>query len=128
MQFENLQELPINDSLRDDMLFKITRSDPGYANIINFVVAGYVPPGENKRKLIYGSRLHIWDSPYLFRVCSEGVYQQRKAKKSLNDATHHHMEDIMGAFRTHVKIWQSGFFWPTMYEHTKDFIRRCGSC
>jgi hypothetical protein len=34
MQFENSQELPINDSLRDDMLFKIIRSDPWYANIV----------------------------------------------------------------------------------------------
>jgi hypothetical protein len=28
MQFENSQELPINDSLRDDMLFKVLKSDP----------------------------------------------------------------------------------------------------
>ena len=28
MQFENSQELSINDSLRDDMLFKVTKSDP----------------------------------------------------------------------------------------------------
>ena len=28
MQFENSQELPINDLLRDDMLFKVTKSDP----------------------------------------------------------------------------------------------------
>ena len=28
MQFENSQGLPINDSLRDDMLFKVTKSDP----------------------------------------------------------------------------------------------------
>jgi hypothetical protein len=28
MQFENPQELPINDLLRDDMLFKISRSNP----------------------------------------------------------------------------------------------------
>jgi len=33
-----------------------------------------------------------------------------------------------GVFRTHAKIWQSGFFWPTMYEDTNGFIRRCGSC
>ena len=33
-----------------------------------------------------------------------------------------------GAFRTHAKIWQSGFFWPTMYEDTKDFVRRCHRC
>jgi hypothetical protein len=29
MQFENSRELAINDSLRDDKLFKITRLDPG---------------------------------------------------------------------------------------------------
>ena len=26
------------------------------------------------------------------------------------------------------KISQSGFFWPTMYEDTKDFVRRCHRC
>ena len=59
MQFENSQELPINDSLRDDMLFKVTKSDPWYAHIVNFMVVGYVPLGENKRKFIYESYLHI---------------------------------------------------------------------
>jgi hypothetical protein len=52
MQFENLQELPINDSLRDNMLYEINRFDPWYADIANFIVLGYVPPGANKRKLI----------------------------------------------------------------------------
>jgi hypothetical protein len=76
MQFENPHELPINDSMRDDMLFKITRSDPWYVNIINFMVAGYVSPEENKRKLIYESHLHIWDPPYLFRVRADGLLRR----------------------------------------------------
>jgi hypothetical protein len=76
MQFENSQELPINDSLRDDMLFKITRLDPWYANIVNFMVAGYVSQGENKMKLIYENHLHIWDLSYLFRVCSDGLLRR----------------------------------------------------
>jgi hypothetical protein len=76
MQFENSQELPINDSLRDDMLFKVTKLDPWYANIVNFIVVGHVPPGENKRKLIYESRLHVWDPPYLFRVCADGLLRR----------------------------------------------------
>jgi len=33
-----------------------------------------------------------------------------------------------GVFHTHAKIWPSGFFWPTIYEDTKDFIQRCGPC
>jgi hypothetical protein len=52
MQFENLQELPINNSLRDDMLYGINRSDPWCADIVNFMVSGYVPLGANKRKLV----------------------------------------------------------------------------
>jgi hypothetical protein len=59
MQFKNLQELPINGSLRDDMLFKVTKSDPWYSDIVNFMVVGYVPPGNNKRKLIYESHQHL---------------------------------------------------------------------
>ena len=51
MQVTNMQELPINDFLRDDMLLKVTNSNPWYANIVNFMVIGYVPPGENKKKL-----------------------------------------------------------------------------
>ena len=62
MQVTNLQEPPINNFLRDDMLLKV-----------NFMVAGYVPPGENKKKLIYESRPHLWDDPYLYRVCSDGL-------------------------------------------------------
>jgi hypothetical protein len=73
MQFENPQELPINDLTRDDMLFKVSRSDPCYANIVNFIVVGYIPPEEDKKKLVYESHLHIWDPPYLFRVCVDGL-------------------------------------------------------
>ena len=29
MQFENSQGLPINDSLWDDIVYKVTKSDPG---------------------------------------------------------------------------------------------------
>jgi hypothetical protein len=33
-----------------------------------------------------------------------------------------------GAFRTNAEVWQCGFFWPTMYQDAKDFVRRCPSC
>jgi hypothetical protein len=100
MQFENSQEMPIDDSLQDDMLYGINRSNPWYADIVNFMVSGYVPPGANKTKLIQENRTHIWDEPYLFRVCSDGLLRRcvpmEEGKKSLRDAIHHHMEDIMG--------------------------------
>ena len=50
MQVTNMQELPINDFLRDEMLLRVMDSNPWYVNIVNFMVVGYVPPEENRRK------------------------------------------------------------------------------
>jgi hypothetical protein len=58
------------------MLYRIAQSDPWYADIVNFMVAGYVRPGADKIKLIYESRHHLWNEPYLFRVCSGGLLRR----------------------------------------------------
>jgi hypothetical protein len=51
----------------------VTHSDPWYADIVNYMVAGYVPPGGDKRKLKYEARCHLWDDLYLYRVCNDGL-------------------------------------------------------
>jgi hypothetical protein len=90
------------------------------------MVAGYVPLGGDKRNLIYESRLHIWDDRYLFRVCLDGLIRRCvQAEEGIKIIERYHSSpygEHYRAFRTHVKIWQSGFFWPTMYEDMKDFV------
>ena len=119
MQVTNMQELPINDFLSDDMLLKVTDSNPWYANIVNFMVPGYVPPGENKSKLQIESRRHLWDDPYLYRVCSDGLLRRcMPTVEGIHIIERCHeapYESHYGVFRTKAKIWQCGFFWPTMY-------------
>ena len=82
----NTQDPPINDFLRDDILLKVTVSHPWYANIVNFMVSGYIPPGESKKKLVHESRRNLWDAPYLYRVYIDGysdvVYPWQKDKRS----------------------------------------------
>ena len=46
-------DLPINNYLRDDTLLKVTTTSPWYANLVNFMVTGYIPLGEDKKKLIH---------------------------------------------------------------------------
>jgi hypothetical protein len=58
LQFEEFAELPINDYMRDDTLLKVSTADPWYKNIVNYIVAGYIPPGAEKKKIIRDSRLH----------------------------------------------------------------------
>ena len=76
MPATNMLELPINDFLRDDMLLRVTDSNPWYANIVNFMVSGYVPPCENRKKLQTKSGRHLWDDPYLYRICADGLLRR----------------------------------------------------
>ena len=109
LQVTNMQELPINDFLHDDMLLKVTDTNPWYANIVNFMVSGYVPPGENKRKLQVKSRCHLWDDPYLYRVCSDGLLRRCvPMAEGLQIIEKCHATPYGGhyeAFRTQAKIW-----------------------
>jgi hypothetical protein len=72
------------------------------------MVAGYVPLGPDKRKLIYESRHHIWDEPYLFRVYSDGLLRRCvPAKEGIKIIERCHSSPYgghYGAFRTHAKI------------------------
>jgi hypothetical protein len=52
LQFEESAELPINDYMRDDTLLKVSITNPWYANFVNYIVAGYIPPGADKKKII----------------------------------------------------------------------------
>ena len=114
------------------MLYGINRSDPWYADIVNFMVTGYVPLGGNKRKLIQESRSHIWDEPYHFQVSSDGLLRRCvPAEERIKIIERCHSSPCGGHYgvsRTHAKIWQCGFFWPIMYEDTGEFIRICGPC
>jgi hypothetical protein len=108
MQIENSQDLPINDSLRDDMLYLVSRSDSWYVDIVNFIVTGYVPPGGDKRKLIYESCVHLWDDPYLFRICLDGLLRRCvPTEEGIKIIERCHSSPYGGhyeAFRTHLKI------------------------
>jgi hypothetical protein len=73
LQFEESVELHINDYMRDDTLLKASTIDPWYANIVNYIVAGCIPPWVGRKKIILDSILQLWDDPYLYRVCADGL-------------------------------------------------------
>ena len=50
MPITNMQDLPINNFLCDEMLLKVTNSNPWYANIVNFMVSEYVPVDTESRQ------------------------------------------------------------------------------
>jgi hypothetical protein len=47
-----------------------------YANIVNYIVPNYIPPGADKMKIIRDSGLHIWDDLYLYQKCTDGMLRR----------------------------------------------------
>jgi hypothetical protein len=95
LQFEESTDLPIADYMRHDTLLKVSTTDPWYANMINYIVAGYIPLRVEKKKIIRDSRLHLWDDPYLYRVCADGLLRRCipafETWKILEHCHYHHM-------------------------------------
>jgi hypothetical protein len=127
LQFEDLAVLPISDRMIDDMLLKVSTTDPWYTNTINYIMAGYIPPEEDKKKITRDSRLHLWDDPYLYRVCTDGLLRRCipafETWKILERCHSSPYGGHYGAFHTNAKVWQSGFYWPTTYDDVKSFVR-----
>ena len=114
LQVTNMQELLMNDFLREEKLLKVIDTNPWYANIVNFMVLGYVPLGENKRKLQAESRRDLWDDPYLYGVYSDGLLRRCvPMEEGLQIIEKCHAAPYgghYGVFCTQAKIWQCGFF------------------
>jgi hypothetical protein len=83
------------------MLLKVAGSDLWYANIVNFMVAGYVPLRDE-------SHLHLWDEPYLYRVYANRMLRRcvpaEEATKIIERCHSSPYGGHYGAFRTHAKI------------------------
>jgi hypothetical protein len=118
--------------MREDTLLKVSTVDPWYTNIVNYIVAGYIPTGANKKKIIRDRILHIWDDPYLYRVCTDGLLRRCiiafEAWKICEQCHSSPYGGHYGAFHTNAKVWQSVFYWPTMYDDAKSFVQRCSQC
>ena len=64
------EEREIAENFPDEQLFKLSLQSPWYADIVNFLACGIMPPEfsyQQRKKLRTDSRYYIWDDPLLFR-------------------------------------------------------------
>jgi hypothetical protein len=109
LQFKESAELPTNDYMSDDTLLKVSTTEMWYANIVNYIVADYIPPRADKKKIIRDSRLHLWDDSYLYRVCEDGLLRRCiptfETWKILEQCHSSPYGGHYGAFCTSAKVW-----------------------
>ncbi|GJV50787.1 reverse transcriptase domain-containing protein [Tanacetum coccineum] len=96
----------------------------------NFLIKGMST--QQKRKFFKDIKHYFWDDPYLFRTCADQIIRRcvfgQEALEILK-ACHegptggHHSANI-----TARKVFDAGFFWPTIYKDAYELIKSCDAC
>nr|GEX09309.1 reverse transcriptase domain-containing protein [Tanacetum cinerariifolium] len=93
----------------------------------NFVVKGM--PSQQNNKFFKDVKHYFWDDPFLFKICADQVIWRCVHGQEVVDilkACHngptgrHH-----GPNYTAKKVFDSGFYWPTIYRDAHDLVKSC---
>ncbi|GKA99593.1 reverse transcriptase domain-containing protein [Tanacetum coccineum] len=83
----------------------------------------------------HGDSNTLWfvdDDPYLFRIGADQVIRRcvhsQEAVDILTACHNGPTEGPHGANYTAKKVFDSGFYWPTIYRDAHDMVKSCDSC
>ncbi|KAK8601342.1 hypothetical protein V6N12_051179 [Hibiscus sabdariffa] len=107
------RDVEISDSFPDEKILFAT-TIPWYADIVNFLVSGIVPPdlsSQGRKKFRHDAKFFYWDEPYLFKQCADQVLRRCVPEEEQKDIMYHcHAASCgghSGGNRTAAKILQS---------------------
>nr|GEV07478.1 DNA-directed DNA polymerase [Tanacetum cinerariifolium] len=96
----------------------------------NFIVKGM--SSQQKSKFFTDVKHYFWDDPYLFKIYADQVIRRcvsgqeaidiLKACHSRPTGGHH------GPNYTARKVFDSGFYWPTIYRDAQNLVKNCDVC
>ncbi|XP_072090536.1 uncharacterized protein [Arachis hypogaea] len=124
----------ISETFLDEQLFAI-RKARWFADIANYKAIRFILKEYSRqqvRKLIHDAKYYLWDEPYLYKRFSKGIIHRCVSEEEIRQILWHcHDSNYGGHFegeRTTTKVLQSGFFWPTLFKDSREFIRNYDSC
>ncbi|GJT71997.1 reverse transcriptase domain-containing protein [Tanacetum coccineum] len=129
----------INETFPLEMLNTVTSHDdqnsPWFADIANYHAGNFLIKGmstQQKRKFFKDIKHYFWDDPYRFRTCADQIIRRcvfGQEALAILKACHegptggHHSANI-----TARKVFDVGFFWPTIYKDAYELIKSCDAC
>ncbi|GJW26772.1 reverse transcriptase domain-containing protein [Tanacetum coccineum] len=131
-----LENKDINENFPLETLGVISSgSTPWFADFANFHAGNFIIKGmttQQKKKFFKDVKHYFWDDPYLFRICADQIIRRCVHGQEANDilkACHegptggHHSANL-----TARKVFDAGFFWPTIYRDAHTMIKSCDTC
>nr|GFB39900.1 reverse transcriptase domain-containing protein [Tanacetum cinerariifolium] len=87
---------------------------------------------QQKQKFFKDAWHYFWDDPYLFRTCADQIIRRCVAGKEAIDILNAcHSGPTGGYYRanyTAKKVFDSGFYWTSIYKDAFELVKRCDSC
>ncbi|GKE15373.1 reverse transcriptase domain-containing protein [Tanacetum coccineum] len=110
-------------------------STPWLANFANYHAGNFVVKGmssQQKNKFFKDVKHYFWDDPFLFKICADQVIRWcvhgQEAIDILKACHNEPTGGHHGPNYTAKKVFDSGFYWPTIYYDAHDLVKSCDSC
>ncbi|CAM8959499.1 unnamed protein product [Rhodiola kirilowii] len=137
-----LQEftIDIKDKKRGDpfigeYLLSVKDDAPWYADYVNYLTCNILQNDldhNQTRKFLHDVSRYFWDDPFLYKLCQDGIYRTCVPEvdtKGIIACCHSSSYGGHGsASKTTAKILQSGFYWPSAFKDTYQFVKACNEC
>nr|GEZ75101.1 reverse transcriptase domain-containing protein [Tanacetum cinerariifolium] len=121
-----------------ESLNKVAHKDPStpwFADLANYHAGNFIikcMTSQQKKKFFKDARHNFWDDPYLFRTCADQIIRRCVAGKEAIDVLNAcHSRPTGGHYRasyTAKKVFESSFYWPSIYKDAFELVKRCDSC
>ncbi|GKF93156.1 hypothetical protein Tco_0279875 [Tanacetum coccineum] len=102
-------------------------STPWFADFANYHVRNFIVKGmssQQKNKFFKDIKHYFWDDPFQFKICADQVIRRCVSGQEAFDILKAcHSRPTRGHYNanyTAKKIFDSGFYWPTIYKDAHD--------
>ncbi|GKA36757.1 reverse transcriptase domain-containing protein [Tanacetum coccineum] len=139
LHMEVLTEREIADKFSDEHLMelksKFKDDEPWYADFVNYIVGKVVPPNwtfEKRKRFFSQVKTYFWEEPYAFKLCTDNIIRRCVAgSETLEIMAHCHSGPTGGHHSANVtakKVYEAGFYWPSVFKDANEYVRRCDAC
>ncbi|GKB14582.1 reverse transcriptase domain-containing protein [Tanacetum coccineum] len=131
-----LENKDINENFPLETLGRISSENtPWFADYANFHAGNFLIKGmttQQKKKFFKDVKHYFWDDPYLFLICADQIIRRCVHGQEANDILKACHEGLTGGHHsanlTARKVFDAGFFWPTIYRDAHTMIKSCDTC
>nr|GEV46257.1 hypothetical protein [Tanacetum cinerariifolium] len=115
--------------------FRGNSSTPWFADFANYHAGNFIVKGmsyQQKNKFFKDVKHYFWDDPFLFKICADQVIRRyvhgQEAIDILKACHYGPTEGHHDSNYTAKKVFDSGFYWPTIYRDAQDLVKTYDFC